>query len=354
MNFFKDKKVFITGHTGFKGTWLIHLLNQYGAKVKGYALPALEASIFKISATREICEHIENDIRNKDSLEKELLAFEPDLVFHLAAQPLVLDSYQDPVYTFEVNQMGTVYLLDSLRKLEKACTCIFITTDKVYQDQNKLEGYIETDILGGFDPYSASKAGCELIVDSYRNSFFHPKKYHEHKKSIATARAGNVIGGGDFSANRLIPDIIKSIEKTEKIVIRNPEAIRPWQHVLDALFAYLILAKQLHQNPDSELYNTAWNFGPLPEDMWEVLAVAKKVIQYYGGGEILIKKNSDAPKETSRLMLDISKALEHLPWKPKWNAEMAIHNTVEWYRYYNQHPQKIQEFMNQQIKEFLN
>ncbi len=353
LTFFQNKKIFITGHTGFKGTWLIHLLKHLGAKVKGYALPALEPSLFKISRAIEHCEHVESDVRHQANLEIALLDYEPDFVFHLAAQPLVLDSYKDPVYTFEVNQLGTVYLLESLRKLKKACNCIVITTDKVYTDQNKTEGYVETDTLGGFDPYSASKAGCELIVDAYRNSFFHPKKFEAHQKSIATARAGNVIGGGDYSENRLIPDIIKSIEKEEKVVIRNPDAVRPWQHVIDALFGYLVLAEQMHKSPDSELYNAAWNFGPHREDMWPVVDVAKKVIRFYGKGEIRIEENPGAPKETGRLMLDISKSMEHLPWRPNWNAETAIKKTVEWYRYYHQHPQKIEVLIRQQIKEFL-
>ncbi|WMN07701.1 CDP-glucose 4,6-dehydratase [Marivirga arenosa] len=353
MNFFEDKKVFVTGHTGFKGTWLLHLLKHLGANVKGFALPAHHPSLFNITKAAEFCKHVEGDIRNKNDLEKELLDFEPDFVFHLAAQPLVLDSYKDPVYTFEVNQMGTVYLLDALKKLDKTCTCIVVTTDKVYKDQNKFEGYLETDTVGGFDPYSASKAGCELIVDSYRNSFFHPEKYLKHRKSIATARAGNVIGGGDFAENRLIPDIIKSIEKNRKVVIRNPEAIRPWQHVLDALYAYLVLAKQVYENPANDVLNAAWNFGPFAEDIWPVLEVAKNAIQNYGKGEICIEKNSNAPKETSRLVLDISKALEFLPWKPKWDAEIAIKKTVEWYAHYNQSPKTIQELMDRQIKIFL-
>lgn len=350
---FKNKRVFITGHTGFKGSWLVHLLDFLEANIKGYALPALTPSLFNISRVGEICTHREGDIRQKAHLEKELLDFQPDFVFHLAAQPLVLASYDQPSYTFEVNQMGTVNLLDSLRKLKKPCIIIIITTDKVYKDQQWQKPYNENDLLGGYDPYSASKAACELIVDSYRNSFFNSENYNDHFKSIATARAGNVIGGGDFSESRLLPDVLKAISNNEEVIIRNPQAVRPWQHVLDALYSYMVLADALSKVPNSNHLNSAFNFGPEAEDIVSVNAIVDKTLQLYGTGACKEEAVSGALKETNTLVLDTKKAKELLSLKPKWNIETALEKTVEWHQCYVNGNFPIKDLMREQIKNFL-
>lgn len=354
MNHFNNKKVFITGHTGFKGTWLLHFLNHLGAEVKGYALPALEKSLFNITRAENLCTSVEADIRDKKLIIKELTDFQPNYIFHLAAQPLVLESYERPVYTFEVNQMGTVNILEAMRELKEKCVCIVITTDKVYKDQNQAEPYNENDTLGGFDPYSASKACCELIVDSFRSSFFHPDSYTDHLKSLATARAGNVIGGGDFSDNRLVPDILRYIEQNEEVIIRNPKAIRPWQHVLDALFGYLTLALELSKNPEDKTFNSAWNFGPHQKDMWSVEKVTSTLVASYQKAEISFEEEmTSKPKETHTLTLDITKALKHLPWRPVWDANMAIQKTIEWHKSFRAQDGQVIETTKSQIQEFL-
>lgn len=350
---FSGKKVMVTGHTGFKGSWLIHLLKFMGATIKGYALPALTPSLFNISSTRNLCDHFEGDIRRRDLLETEILNFQPDFIFHLAAQPLVLTSYDDPSHTFEVNLMGTVNLLDSLRKHEKPCVAVIVTTDKVYKDQQWHKPYKENDELGGYDPYSASKAACELVVESYRSSFFNPEKYDSHLKSIATARAGNVIGGGDFSENRLVPDILKAISNNEEVIIRNPSAIRPWQHVIEALYSYLVLADHLWKAPANSQLNCAFNFGPEPEDILSVREIVDKTIEIYGGGKCREEISKGSPKETKSLLLDTSKAKALLQRKPKWNIDTALEKTVQWHRCFVEKKFPVKDLMEEQIKSFL-
>lgn len=331
---YKNKKVFVTGHTGFKGSWLIKILNDLGANIRGYALaPEGDRNLYSEINGDLLCDSIIGDLRDKQTLTQAIINFEPDFVFHLAAQPLVRLSYEKPCETFEVNVIGTANLLDSVRYLNKCCNVILITTDKVYYNQEWVYPYRETDRLGGYDPYSASKACCELVIDSYKNSFFNPNSYTMHKKAIAIARAGNVIGGGDWAKDRLIPDIIKSFINNEEISIRNPTSIRPWQHVIEPLFGYLELGNKLVCDPLQ--YSQAYNFGPNHFDAISVQEMVEKSIDFWGTGSFRSIINKNHPHEAGLLKLDISKALNELDWRPKFNAQIAIERTLNWYKNYN-------------------
>ncbi len=332
---YSGKRVFVTGHTGFKGSWLINILNNLGAIVKGYSLePENGINLYNEINGNALCESIIADLRDREKLKKEVLNFQPDYVFHLAAQPLVRLSYEIPSETFEVNTIGTANLLDSIRLLEKKCNIILITTDKVYHNNEWEYPYRENDRLGGYDPYSASKACCELVIDSYKNSFFNLSKYEQHQKAIAIARAGNVIGGGDWSKDRLIPDIAKFLSKKEQVVIRNPNSVRPWQHVIEPLFGYLELGIKLNGDPIK--FGNAYNFGPNTADAISVEEMVVKAIKCWGVGSYKAVADSINPHEAGLLKLDISKALGHLNWKPLFNAQTAIERTISWYKnYYN-------------------
>ncbi|MBE7170974.1 MAG: CDP-glucose 4,6-dehydratase [Williamsia sp.] len=334
MNFketYENKKVFLTGHTGFKGCWLLGWLHMLGAHVKGYALaPQPEHQLYQHIRGDEHCDSEFGDIMQYDQLEKSLLDFQPDFVFHLAAQAIVRQSYQDPVGTFSINSIGTAHVLNAIRKLEKPCIAVLITTDKVYYNYEWPYPYRETDRLGGYDPYSASKACAELVIDSFRNSFFNRHAYPDHQKSVAVARAGNVIGGGDWAKDRIIPDIIRSLQAGESIPVRNPRAVRPWQHVLEPLGAYLLLgAKQLE---DPVKYASEYNFGPLTPDCWQVEDMVKQAIQTWGGGNYHVPDNTGMPHEAGLLKLDVSKAERDLHWKPRFSASEAIDKTISWYK----------------------
>ena len=330
-NTYKGKRVFLTGHTGFKGAWLLCWLRQLGAVIKGYALkPENENGLFSLIHGDEHCESVIGDIRDYEKLSTEIKYFEPDFVFHLAAQPIVLKSYVEPLYTFEVNIAGTANLLEAIKNLHNPCSVIIITTDKVYENVEQNYAYREDDKLGGYDPYSASKAAAEIVVSSYRNSFFNPQKFGEHKKAIASVRAGNVIGGGDRAANRIIPDIIKGIENKETIIVRNPNAVRPWQHVLEPLSAYLLLGKKLMEDPLS--FSNAWNIGPLTHDVLTVKEVVEKAITVFGKGNYSTPSLINQPHEATLLHLDISKAVNKLEWSPKLNSAEAIEWTMKWYK----------------------
>jgi CDP-glucose 4,6-dehydratase len=331
---YQGKKVFLTGHTGFKGSWLLAWLHLLGAEVKGYSLPPLpEHILFEQINGQSLCESVYGDILAYDELEKNILEFEPDFIFHLAAQAIVLTSYEAPLETFAVNAMGTANVLNAIRKLEKPCVAVFVTTDKVYHNNEWLYPYRETDRLGGYDPYSASKACAELIIDSYRNSFFNAREYINHQKSIAVARAGNVIGGGDWAKDRIIPDIIKALENGHSIPIRNPAAVRPWQHVLEPLSAYLLLGSKLYNDPVK--YATAYNFGPLNKDCLTVEEMVNYAIKIWGTGAYHILDNSAKPHEAGLLKLDTSKAANDLQWYPVFNSYEAIENTIQWYQNFN-------------------
>ncbi len=347
--YYKQKRVFITGHTGFKGAWLMCLLKELGAIVKGYALaPRYKDGLFDLIAPLGLGENVIADIRNKDQLFHELQAFQPDYVFHLAAQPLVRLSYSIPAETFEINVTGTANLLEAVSRLSHPCTIVVITTDKVYENKEQDILYKEDDRLGGYDPYSGSKACAEIVTSSFRHSFFNPGKFETHQKAIATARAGNVIGGGDWSADRIIPDIVRALKKQKPIELRNPNAIRPWQYVMEPLTGYLLLGGLLSKN--YEAFSMPYNFGPLPNDHLPVKSLAEKAIKVWGSGEWKDISTPGQPHEAGLLMLDINRAINELQWLPKLDASAAIEWTINWYK------QPLPEraaFTFQQIKAYL-
>ncbi len=330
-SYYKGKKVFLTGHTGFKGSWLLSWLHLLGAEVKGYALaPQTEMDLYYTIEGDSLCDSVIANILDANRLKDELLSFEPDFVFHLAAQPLVRLSYEIPSETFTVNSIGTAYLLDAVRLLKKQCTVVLITTDKVYENKEWHYPYRENDRLGGYDPYSASKACAELVISSYRNSFFNPDEYNTHQKSIASARAGNVIGGGDWAKDRIIPDIVRALNNQEPVTVRNPAAVRPWQHVLEPLGGYLHLGTKMVDNPLQ--FADAWNFGPLPADNLMVEELVSITLKYWGEGTYIKPSLVGQPHEAGLLKLDISKVINELDWKPKYDAHTSIKITLEWYR----------------------
>ena len=348
---YKNKKVFLTGHTGFKGSWLLKIFSMMGAHVKGYALaPENEFDLYHVLKGDELCESVIADLRDVNALQKAVLDFEPDYIFHLAAQPLVRLSYDKPAETFEVNAIGTANVLDAVRKLDKACQVILITTDKVYHNNEWVHPYRENDRLGGYDPYSASKACAEILIDSYRNSFFNTAQYATHKKAIAVARAGNVIGGGDWAKDRLIPDIIKALVKGENIVVRNPDSVRPWQHVLEPLFGYLLLGAKLKETP--ALFSEAYNFGPDNENALPVSEMVLLATKAWGSGNFEVVQINGQPHEAGLLKLDISKVTAALHWKPRMDATQTVEKTILWYKTFHTSPQDIIAFTEEQIKVF--
>lgn len=350
---YKGKRVFLTGHTGFKGSWMLKTLSMLGAIVKGYALePITEKDLYHLIDGDTLCDSVIADLRNKELLIKEIIDFQPDFIFHLAAQPLVRLSYEIPSETFEVNALGTAYVLDAVRLLDKKCSLVLITTDKVYQNNEWVYPYRETDRLGGYDPYSASKACTELVIDSYRNCFFNIKDYHKHNKSIAVARAGNVIGGGDWSKDRIIPDIVNSIINNNVLSVRNPKSIRPWQHVMEPVMGYLLLGSKIHNNPAE--FSGAWNFGPFDEDAFTVEDLVKLAISIFGKGSYHCPVLENQPHEAVLLRLDISKAVQLLGWKPILPSDKAIALTMNWYNSFIRNPENSKVVTEENIKSYLN
>jgi CDP-glucose 4,6-dehydratase len=334
-SYYNKKRVFLTGHTGFKGSWLLNWLSLLGANVKGYALsPENLEDHYNVIEGSKMCESVIADIRDKNRIKKEILDFQPDFIFHLAAQPLVRESYINPSETFDINALGTAYLLDAIRELSNDCVVIVITTDKVYENKEWHYPYRETDRLGGYDPYSASKACAELIVSSYRNSYFNVNDFPIHRKSIASARAGNVIGGGDWSKDRIIPDIVKALNKNESIIVRNPKSVRPWQHVLEPIGGYLHLGTKMKDNPIE--FADSWNFGPFVEDSSTVEDLVKISINMWGDGKYETPLIDKPLHEAGLLKLDISKTMNELKWKPQFNSRSAIQLTLDWYREYDE------------------
>jgi CDP-glucose 4,6-dehydratase len=333
LNQYKGKKILVTGHTGFKGTWLTVWLHSLGAKVIGYALdPNTSPSIYNLANISNKITDIRGDIRDKEKLAEIFRKYKPEVVFHLAAQPLVIDSYKDPAYTYETNFLGTVNVLEAFRYSDSAKTAIFITTDKVYENKEWVWGYRENDPKGGYDPYSASKAAAEIAINSYRHSFFNPSHYESHHKSIASVRAGNVIGGGDWADNRLVPDFIRAIDSDETIKIRNPFAKRPWQHVIEPLGAYLLLGIRMTNSPLD--FCGEWNFGPGYYNTVTVKTLIEKLISEYGKGKWEDISDKEKLHEANLLSLDISKAIYELEWMPLLDFSETIHLTAQWYKQY--------------------
>jgi CDP-glucose 4,6-dehydratase len=328
-NFWKGKRVFVTGHTGFKGSWLCLWLTALGAKVVGFSLPPVgEINLFELAKLKEVMESIEGDIRNVDQINNALLKSQPEIVFHLAAQSLVRPSYVDPLLTYQTNVMGTANLLDCIRTSQLPCSVVNITTDKCYENKEWYFGYREFDALGGFDPYSNSKACSELVTSSYRSSFFHPETFQSHQVAVATARAGNVIGGGDWAKDRLIPDVLKALETNQSLDVRYPHAIRPWQHVLEPLHGYLMLAEKL--NTLGPKFGKAWNFGPNDSEICSVGDVLNKLSEIWGSPVNWQTKDEKHPHEANYLKLDISLARNELGWQPMLSINKALQLVVEW------------------------
>lgn len=351
-DFYKGKRVLVTGHTGFKGAWLLVCLHELQAEVQGYALAPEEPALYTALGGDQLCQSAIADIRDAQQLSAVVQAFQPELIFHMAAQPLVLDAYEQPVYTFDVNAMGTAHLLESVKKIEGGCIVINITTDKVYDNQEWYYPYRETDALGGYDPYSASKACAELVTASYRSSFFNPNQYETHQTSIATVRAGNVIGGGDWAKNRIIPDIVRAVAKDEEVILRNPQAVRPWQHVLEALMGYLLLGLRMSEAP-KELA-TAFNFGPLYDESITVENLVQIAIKAWGRGHYQVQQQAKQAHEANLLRLDCSKAVKILQWRPVWNAQAAIEQTIAWYKAVEEGEQTALAMTQAQIQAYWN
>ncbi len=348
--FWKNKKIFITGHTGFKGSWLCLLLHRLGARVYGYALqPPTDPSLFDLCGIDRLVQSTINDVRNGESLLKALLAADPEIVIHMAAQPLVRDSYQIPVDTYSINVMGTVHLLEAVRKCGSVKAFINVTTDKCYENKEWVWGYREHEPLGGYDPYSNSKACSELVTSAYRSSYFNPDAHSTHGVGIASARAGNVIGGGDWASDRLIPDCVRSLLKGERIIIRNPDSIRPWQHVLEPLSGYLLLAKKLYE--DGPRYSEAWNFGPEENDSRPVEYLVRSLCSRWGSGAYEVSKG-DHPHEAHYLKLDCSKVKSRLGWHPRWGLDQALDSIIEWTRAYKDN-KNVQDICLNQIERYF-
>lgn len=329
-SFWQGRRVFITGHTGFKGSWLCLWLQSLGAAVTGYSLaPAATPNLFAVANVSQGMHSVTGDIRDAAALHVAMEAADPEVVFHMAAQALVRESYRQPVETFSVNVVGTAQVLDAVRACRSVCAVVSVTTDKCYENREWLWGYRETDRLGGHDPYSSSKACAELVTAAYRSSFLGNAA---QPVALAAARAGNVIGGGDWSANRLIPDILAAIQAGQRVQIRYPEAIRPWQHVLEPLSGYLQLAERLCGD-GGQSYAEAWNFGPADDDARPVRWIVEQMIARWGSGR-WERDGESQPHEAGFLKLDCSKARSRLDWQPRWNLTDALDAIVDWQRAY--------------------
>jgi len=348
--FWPGKRVLVTGHTGFKGGWLSFWLKLLGADVAGYALPpSTDPSLFQVAGISQGMKSVIADVRDFDRLSAAISEFRPDIVFHLAAQPLVRYSYVHPLETYSTNVMGTVNVLEALRRTGGVKVVVNVTSDKCYENKERSKGYREDEPLGGYDPYSSSKACAELVTAAYRSSFFNPDEYSRHGLALASARAGNVIGGGDWAQDRLIPDIMRAFLAGKPVVIRNPQAIRPWQHVLEPSSGYLMLAENLWR--EGTKFAEAWNFGPDESDAKPVRWIVEKVAQAWGRPEAWKEERSDRLHEAVNLSLDCSKAKEKLGWHPRWSLDRALDSVNEWYRAYRD-GKKVAQVMLHQITQY--
>lgn len=351
-DFYKNKRVLVTGHTGFKGSWLSIWLHEMGAEVVGVALdPYSERDNYVLSGIGQKIEaDLRADIRDDERLKEIFREYQPEIVFHLAAQPLVRLSYEIPVETYETNVMGTIHVMEAIRHTDSVRVGVMITTDKCYENKEQLWGYRENEPMGGYDPYSSSKGAAELSISSWRRSFFNPKDYgRKHHVSLASVRAGNVIGGGDWAKDRIIPDCIRALEADRPIEIRSPKAIRPWQHVLEPLGGYLLLAEKMWRKPTA--YCEGWNFGPRMESVSTVWEVAQKLIANYGKGTLRDCSDPNALHEANLLLLDISKAKFRLGWEPRMNIDECMTMVADWYKRYQE--EDVYRLCVEQIKTFV-
>jgi len=355
-SFWKGKRVFITGHTGFKGSWLTLWLHSMGAVLKGFSLnPPTEPSLYESASVDNFIDSTIGDIRNYDSLYAAIDEFRPEIVFHMAAQPLVRLSYDEPIETYSTNVMGTVHLLEAVKRVGGVKAVVNITSDKCYENREWVWGYREHEAMGGYDPYSNSKGCAELVASAYRNSFFNEKEYAKHGVALASVRAGNVIGGGDWAKDRLIPDILRSFENQQTVIIRNPHAIRPWQHVLEPLSGYIVVAQRLYQ--DGPEFAEGWNFGPREDDAMPVQFIVETMVTLWGEGAAWHLDGSEHPHEAHYLKLDCSKARMQLGWQPRWNLVETLGRIVNWHKaWINREDMlaltrnEISEYMNTPLK----
>lgn len=352
-NFFRGKRVLVTGHTGFKGSWLSIWLHELGAEVVGVSQePFTNRDNFVLSGIgNKIMADLRANICNGQKMKEIFQKYQPEIVFHLAAQPLVRYSYEEPVETYEANVMGTIHVMEAIRSTNSVKVGVMITTDKCYDNKEQMRGYKEDDPFGGYDPYSSSKGACEIAIQSWRRSFFNPEDYgKKHHVSLASVRAGNVIGGGDWALDRIIPDCIKALEQDKVIDIRSPKAIRPWEHVLEPLSGYMLLAKKQWEHPTE--FCEGWNFGPESESVSTVWEVATELKKNYGKGELKDSSDPNAVHEAKLLMLDITKAKTKLGWKPRMNMQQCMELVADWYKRYQ--TEDVYQLCVEEIDKFSN
>lgn len=352
-NFYCGKRVLVTGHTGFKGSWLSIWLHELGAEVVGVSQdPFTNRDNYVLSGIgQKIMADLRSDICDGQRMKEIFQKYQPEIVFHLAAQPLVRYSYEQPVETYEANVMGTIHVMEAIRATSSVKVGVMITTDKCYDNKEQMKGYKEDDPFGGYDPYSSSKGACEIAIQSWRRSFFNPEDYgKKHHVSLASVRAGNVIGGGDWALDRIIPDCIKALEQDMVIDIRSPKAIRPWEHVLEPLSGYMLLAKKQWEQPIE--FCEGWNFGPESESVSTVWEVATELIKNYGKGELKDSSDPNAVHEAKLLMLDITKAKTKLGWKPRMNMQQCMELVADWYKRYQ--TEDVYQLCVEEIDKFIN